>query len=245
MNVQSTPDNHRAPRAGSSGDAESVVDRAYTLVKAMLVSYEIKPGERVNEGELARILGLSRTPLREALNRLIAENLLRFTPGKGFYCRPLDVHETFQLYELRKAIETTSVRLAVLRATDAEIVELDNFLERTSPEVVGYTTAQRVDFDETFHMSVIAMAKNREMARVLANINDRIRFIRLIDMNRTEIHTTQNEHRRILEAIRTRNEFACIELLEKHIDRRLDQIAADLKEGYAQIYLTNAAPQTP
>jgi DNA-binding GntR family transcriptional regulator len=55
----------------------------------MSVSFELKPGERLNEGEPAKRLGVSRTPLREALNRLNTEGFLRFTPGKGFFCREL------------------------------------------------------------------------------------------------------------------------------------------------------------
>jgi DNA-binding GntR family transcriptional regulator len=69
--------------------ADSVVDRVYEQLKAMSVSFELKPGERLNEGKLAKRLGVSRTPLREALNRLNTEGFL----GKGFFCRELDAHE--------------------------------------------------------------------------------------------------------------------------------------------------------
>ncbi|WP_369721563.1 GntR family transcriptional regulator [Bradyrhizobium sp. LLZ17] len=95
--------------------SDSIVDRVYEQLKAMAVSYEFKPGERLNEGELAKRLGVSRTPLREALNRLNTEGFLRFTPGKGFFCRELDAHEIFDLYELRKSIEVASIRLAIKR----------------------------------------------------------------------------------------------------------------------------------
>src|SRR3546814_20748850 len=87
----------------------------------MAVSYLFKPGERINEGALARRLGVSRTPLREALNRLNTEGLLNALPGKGFFCRDLDVREIFSLYEMRKVIEAGSARLAVVRARDAAI----------------------------------------------------------------------------------------------------------------------------
>src|ERR1700745_1890608 len=90
--------------------SDSIVDRVYEQLKAMAVSYESKRGERLNEGELAKRLGVSRTPLREALNRLNTEGFLRFTPGKGFFCRELDAHEIFHLYELRKSIEVSCVR---------------------------------------------------------------------------------------------------------------------------------------
>lgn len=72
---------------------ESVVDRVYEQLKAMAVRYEFKPGERLNELEVARRLGVSRTPLREALNCLNTEGFLRLAPGKGFFCRDLSARD--------------------------------------------------------------------------------------------------------------------------------------------------------
>src|ERR1700745_3877723 len=113
--------------------SDSIVDRVYEQLKAMAGSYELKPGERLNEGELAKRLGVSRTPLREALNRLNTEGFLRFAPGRGFCCRQLDAHEIFDLYELRKSIEVASIRLALKRAKDEDIDALLAFLEATGP----------------------------------------------------------------------------------------------------------------
>ena len=65
---------------------DSTVDKLYDQLASMAIGYAFKPGERLNEVALARQLGVSRTPLREALNRLVVEKLLRFLPGKGFFC---------------------------------------------------------------------------------------------------------------------------------------------------------------
>lgn len=220
--------------------SDRVGDRAYAALKAMLMAYALKPGERINEVELSRRIGVSRTPLREALNQLRAESLLRFAPGKGYFCRDLDVHETFHLYELRKALETAAVRLAVQRARNEDIDALEVFLNSTGPDAGSYTPQQQVEFDEAFHMSLLSMCENAEMLRVLANINDRIRFVRLIDIGRTQRHDTQREHLEVVKSLRVRDEAACVALLEQHIDRRLDQITADLKQGFVQIYMPHA-----
>lgn len=227
------------PLAGDAA-SERMADRAYVELKAMLMDYALKPGERINEVELSRRIGVSRTPLREALNRLNAESLLRFAPGRGYFCRDLDVHETFHLYELRKALETAAVRLAVQRARDEDIDALEAFLHRTGPDAGDFTPEQQVEFDEAFHMTLLGMSGNAEMLRVLANINDRIRFVRLIDIGRTQRRQTQREHLEAVQALRARGEDACVALLEKHIDRRLDQITADLKQGFVQIYMPHA-----
>lgn len=226
-----------APRNVAAAEPDSVVERVYERVRAMAIAYELKPGERVNEVEVARRLGASRTPLREALNRLSAEGLLRFTPGKGYFCRDLDVEEVFQLYELRKSIEIAAVRLAVARARDEDIDALLAFLAKTGPDPGARSTVELVHLDEAFHERLVAMSGNLQMLRVLANVNARIRFVRWIDMDRRDRRKTQSEHRDVLRALRRRDADACIALLEKHIDRRVDDITAALKEGYAQIYM--------
>jgi DNA-binding GntR family transcriptional regulator len=217
--------------------SDSVVDRVYEKLKAMAVSYELKPGERLNEGELAKRLGVSRTPLREALNRLNTEGFLRFMPGKGFFCRDLDAHEIFDLYELRKSIEVAAVRFAVKRARDEDIDSLLAFLDATGPDPGERSSVELVKLDETFHERLIAMSENTEMLRVLRNVNARIRFVRWIDMNRINRAATQTEHRAVLTALKARDEKMCVAVLEGHIDRRLDTITSAIKEGYAQIYM--------
>jgi DNA-binding GntR family transcriptional regulator len=220
--------------------SDSVVDRVYEQLKTMSVSYELKPGERLNEGELAKRLGVSRTPLREALNRLNTEGFLRFTPGKGFFCRELDAHEIFDLYELRKSIEVASVRLAVKRAKDEEIDALLAFLDATGPDPGERSSIELVELDESFHERLMAMSANAEMLRVLRNVNARIRFVRWIDMDRINRANTQAEHRAVLHALKGRDEGTCVYVLERHIDRRLDTITSAIKEGYAQIYMPSA-----
>ena len=71
----------------------NVVAKAYKGLRDKAISFEFKPGERINESALTRELGISRTPLREALNRLVAEGFLRSSPGEGFYCRKLQTRD--------------------------------------------------------------------------------------------------------------------------------------------------------
>jgi uncharacterized protein (TIGR02421 family) len=95
----------------------------------MAMTYQFKPGERINEVALARRLEVSRTPLREALNRLAAEGFLTMVPNRGFVGRMLDATEIYQLYEFRCEIEETIIRLACERATEEELLDLEHFVE--------------------------------------------------------------------------------------------------------------------
>jgi len=220
--------------------SDSTVEKVYARIRDMAIGYDFKPGERLNEVALAKSLGVSRTPLREALNRLSIEELLRFVPGKGFFCRDLDVSEVFELYELRKSLEVAALRLAMQRARDADIHAALMFLEATGPEAGELSVSQMLEFDEAFHERLMAMAGNAEMLRVLRNVNARIRFVRWIDLGRRDRPASQHEHHGVLDALLARDEAAGIALLEKHIDRRMDQITSAIREGYAHIYMEGA-----
>lgn len=233
-----TPDNKDSRTVATANPtSDSVVEQVYDKLKQMSVGYDFKPGERLNEGVLASALGVSRTPLREALTRLTTEGLLRFSPGKGFFCRDLDVQEVFSLYEMRKIVETEALRLSLERAREEDIDALIAFLDSTGPEPGERSVEELVRLDETFHESLMAMSGNTEMLRVLKNINARIRFVRWIDMERCDRTHSQSEHRNILLGLKARDAQQCIPILSKHINRRYDEISSALKEGYAQIYM--------
>ncbi|WP_454691803.1 GntR family transcriptional regulator [Achromobacter aloeverae] len=222
----------------SAAASDSTVDRAYDQVKVMAVSYRFKPGERINEPALARHLGISRTPLREALNRLNTEGLLTSSPGKGFFCRELDAREIYSLYEMRKIIETGAARLAVARADDAEIAALADFLERARPGSSSLSTMALAELDETFHQRLMALSGNAEMLQVLRNINERIRFVRWIDIEQADKRRgVPHDHDAVVAALRARDADLCASVLEKHIDRRQEQISAYIREAYAKIYV--------
>lgn len=226
-----------------SATSDSIVEKVYLRIRDMAIDYDFKPGERLNEVALSKELGVSRTPLREALNRLSIEGLLRFTPGKGFFCRDLEVQEIFELYELRKSLEVAALRLSIQRATDAQIQETLTFLEATGPEAGERSVAELVTLDEAFHERLMAMAGNAEMLRVLKNVNARIRFVRWIDMGRGDRPASQREHHLLLEALLARDEAGGVAILEQHIARRMDQITSAIREGYAHIYMPEAKRQ--
>lgn len=221
----------------ASPDVRGTVDRVYEQLKNLAISYAIKPGSRLNEGEVARRFGVSRTPVREALNRLTANGFLSFTPSQGFFRKPFDATEVFDLYEMRQAIEVSSARLAATRASDEALREVDEFLAISA----GCSDAPQVDrlvrFDEQFHERIVRLSGNREMLTCLLNINDRIRFFRWVDMESGRRRNTQEEHRNVLLALQARDGEAAAATMHTHIARRRDQIVAQVREGYARIYL--------
>jgi DNA-binding GntR family transcriptional regulator len=214
---------------------ESVAQSVYDRLRDLCISFELLPGNRINELELSERLGVSRTPLREGLNKLVSEGFLTVTPGKGFFRRPLDAQEIFDLFELRQNIEIAAAPLAILRASNEAIGRIRDFVEVSRADVPSRTIADLVELDESFHEQLMQLTGNAEMLRVLKNVNARIRFVRWIDMENKRA-TTQGEHIAIIEAIGRRDLEEATRLLGSHIEKRVDQIAAAIREGYARIY---------
>lgn len=224
-----------------SRDAVSLAERAYEQLKAMTVTYQFRPGERLAELDLAKRLKVSRTPIREALNRLVTEGFLTFTPNRGFQCRPLDAKEIFDLYEVRRALEAASVRLAVERASDDDLADLARFVKRSRGVPESASVMDLVRLDEEFHERIAVLSGNAELLRILQNINARIRFCRWIDMENGRRAKTQNEHAHVLDLLVARDAEGCAKAINAHIARRLDQIVEVIREGFARIYMGSYA----
>ena len=208
----------------------------YTLLRDMAISYQFKPGERLSESELADRLGVSRTPVREALSRLVTDGFL-VPASRGYMRRTLEVKESLDLYEARVAIERACVRWAIERATTEQLDEAQAYLVQSQQVPADAATAQLVDLDEGFHLRLADMADNAELRRMLVSLNERIRFIRWLDMESVGRTSTQHEHLAILESIRARDLDASERLMAAHIGLRREQIVDAIARGLARIYL--------
>lgn len=228
------------------GSQQSSVDLAYARLHQMAVNFEFKPEERLNESALAVELGASRTPLREALNRLVAEGLLTFKNGRGFFCRSLNPARIQELYEARAAIETEALIRAIERASDQEIQAVLDYLDETE---TTYDTCENLPdllkMDEGFHMRVAELSNNGELLRLLKNINGRIRYVRLVNLQLIRSNpkgTVQEDaklsaHRTIIEAVARRDTDAAVSALRKHIERRREETTDAVRIAYSQLYV--------
>jgi DNA-binding GntR family transcriptional regulator len=216
----------------------SRVDRVYEEMKARLINYHFRLGERLNEVELAKQFDVSRTPLREVFNRLTAEGWLLFVPNKGFFCQTLEPQTIIDLYEVRRSLEEMSLSLAIERATDEQIAEMAKygldmcFVSEDSP------TERLVNLDEEFHQKIADLSNNTELSRSIRTINERLHFVRWVALDKRERRlATYEEHLRILDAIRTRNIEAGMALMREHVTRHREEIINIVKESIARLYV--------
>ena len=215
-------------------------DRLYERVKAMAVTFHFPPGDRINEVELARQLGSSRTPLREALNRVASEGLLCAVPNRGFHARPLHAGEVLALYEYRNVVEVAAIRFACERASDEGIAALSAFARAGVPTSGGETQAVRqLRFDESFHERIAALSGNAEILRSVTSLNERIRFVRWIGLCKGSQSSLPEGHCAILEGLERRDAEAAVAQMQAHVGERLARIAELVRESHAEIRTGN------
>jgi len=217
--------------------SETRVEDIYGRLKQMAVGFRLRPGDRLNEGALSREMGVSRTPLREALNRLVAEKLVDFRPGAGFFCRELDARTIFDLYELRQVIECAAARAACARASDADLHDLGEALHATGIEVAGLTIAEACARDEDFHIGIARLGGNAVLVATLKRINERIRYIRWVRLSLGALRTSKSEHVRIMQALAARDADLAATVMGAHIAKRMDQITDAVRHGISSIYM--------
>jgi DNA-binding GntR family transcriptional regulator len=197
----------------------TLADQAYALVKQAIFDFELMPGDRFSEAELSQATGVSRTPLRQALQQLQREGFVQVFPKSGWQVAPLDFDQFDQLYDLRVLLECHAARrlcqieqrpqLAAL--ADVWLVALD---ERSmDPDEVR-------QLDESFHNELVRASGNAEMARVHQEITERIRIVRRLDFTkRPRVAATYDEHARILRALTRRRADEATRLLAVHIEQ--------------------------
>jgi len=218
---------------------QSNVDRVYIQLKRLAANFEFKPEARINETALSSQLGTSRTPLREALNRLVSEGFLTFQNGRGFFCRPLSPSLVLDLYEARVAVEVEAVRLANERASDAELQDFIRELESNVADSNATGPAVFLEQDEAFHIGIARLSKNAELLRMLENLNQRVRYIRLIYLQgrRPPASVIPPAHRQVLDALLARDVDTAAMAMRKHIERRREDAADAVRIAYSQLYV--------
>jgi len=216
----------------------SSVHRIYHQLKRMAINYTFRPKEPLNEVELAASLGVSRTPLREVLNRLVAEGLLDFIPRRGFLGRSLDTQMIYDLYEMRCGLEVISTKLATERATDEDLTALTHFWNTASKKFETDTATEFVRSDEQFHEQIAALSRNQEILHTLQSINARIHFVRQIFMeDPSQRQHTCEHHQAILAALKQRSADQAANCMYSHVIIRREQVVDVIKEGIARLYM--------
>jgi DNA-binding GntR family transcriptional regulator len=200
---------------------QNLADTVYEQLKSELFEFQLLPGDRFTEAEVADRTGASRTPVRQALYRLEREGFLDVNFRNGWEVRPLDFDQLDALYELRILLERTSIqRMKELSANELNLILLPlEAIWQVSPAERSNDPLQVAMWDEQFHCSLVAASKNTEFARVHMEVTEKIRIVRRLDFTqRSRIAATYKEHASMIDGLRKGAFCATADQLATHIE---------------------------
>ncbi|WOB09365.1 GntR family transcriptional regulator [Piscinibacter gummiphilus] len=191
---------------------------AYRRLKAAIFDFVLLPGDGFTESDMAERLGMSRTPVREALFRLELEGYVKVAFRSGWSVAPFDFRKLEELYDLRVMLECAAVDRLCTQDPMPDLGLLKAIW--LVPEKERKTdTTEVASLDEAFHTTLVSAAGNLQMARVHAEVTDGIRIVRRLDFTQPpRVAATYDEHAKILRAILARRADPAKLMLRTHIE---------------------------
>jgi len=179
----------------------------------------LKPGERIMEIQLAEELGVSRTPVREAIRKLELEGYVIMMPRRGTYVATMSIRDINEIFEIRSSLESLSNGLAAERITDEELEHLQRLLVIISGYIAENNIDKIVETDIEFHDVIYHAARNSRLVGVISNLRDQLTRFRTLSMSYPgRLEATMEEHRAIVEAISRGDVKAARKAAEHHME---------------------------
>lgn len=202
-------------------DRSSFSDKVYSAILELLINLRFKPGEKISEESVAALLGVSRTPVREALRRLAADGLVDIFPRRGVYAKEITARDILELYEIRMCLEIQAARQTIGAVPEDHINFVNNLIEEClSKEGVAFIEAE-IRLDREIHRTINSFCGNDRLRSMLEKIDHLAKFMRVVHANKEEVvRDNFREHVNIWKALAGNNEPEMVRLLTEHLTNR-------------------------
>ena len=196
-------------------------DVVFNTLREAILKGELKPGERLMELQLAAKLGVSRTPIREAIRMLQQEGLAVTIPRRGAEVAAMTEKDMEDVLQVREALEILSVQLASEKITKEQIAELEERLKAFEQAVETAEVKQIAQSDIDFHDLIYTAAENPRLVVLLNNLREQIYRYRVEYLKDEKNYPRLiEEHRQIMQGLKERNEQYVVEMTKKHMDNQ-------------------------
>lgn len=205
-------------------------DVVFNTLRQAILRGELQPGERLLEIHLANKLGVSRTPIREAIRKLELEGLVLMIPRKGAVVAEITEKSLRDVLEVRRALEELVVKLACDKIQDEEIEELKAAAKEFEKALGTGDVTVYAEADVKFHDIIYRTTDNQRLIQLLYNLREQMYRYRVEYLKREEVHETLlTEHQHIIEMIEKRDEKRAVDAVCAHIDNQVITVADTIR----------------
>lgn len=207
-------------------------DVVFNTLRQAILRGELKPGERLMEIQLANKLGVSRTPIREAIRKLELEGLVLMIPRKGAEVAQITEKSLRDVLEVRRALEELAVQLACKRMTPEGLEALKKAEEEFEAVLLSDDITVVAEADVAFHDNIYQATDNQRLIQLLNNLREQMYRYRVEYLKRKECHPQLlAEHRNIIQAIENSDLETAMKITCQHIDNQVETVSVILREG--------------
>lgn len=189
------------------------------FIKQQIIEGHMNPGDRIVETKLAKELGISQTPVREAIRQLSGEGILIIVPNKGPMVRTLDMKDIFEIYTLRSVLEGLAIRHAAHRASDEAIQRIRDLYDKMKDKLTDDSVTSLLPASLEIHQSIIYLSEHNRLIRSYESISFQIALINRILGNKSTKQKEVDQHWELVDAMIKRDPDYAEIVMKKHIYR--------------------------
>lgn len=199
-------------------------------IREAIINGSLKPRERLMEIQMAEELGVSRTPIREALRKLELEGFIVMVPRKGAYVADISIKDIADVFEIRASLEGLAAALAAERITDEELEFMERCLVVKAEAIAKADFDKLVDIDTKFHESIYKASRNERLWAIINNLREQIQRLRMTSLSVPgRMAQSLKEHRAIVEAIQSRDINLARQVAQEHIENAENVMMESIK----------------
>lgn len=211
-------------------DKQSISQDLVDHIKQMILNGELNMGDRIVETRVAKDLGISQTPVREAIRQLCGEGILIVVPNKGPMVRTFDLKDVYEIYSLRSVTEGMAIRLATFNAADEDIESLKQFYEEMRRKVDDSTVDTLLSDSLHIHQTIMKLSNHSRLIETYDSIAFQISMVNRILGNESTKRKEVEQHQELVEALASRDPEHAEKTMRRHIYRSYGEYV-QLQEG--------------
>jgi DNA-binding GntR family transcriptional regulator len=208
----------------------SLVNQAYRELKRTILAHKVPLAGKLNESELAMALGISRTPVREAINRLEKDGLVEIFPQRGAFVVKFSEKDMFELFLIRENLEGLAAYLAAEKMDQSDLAKLESCIGGFKEPFSKKDIQRYAREDFKFHHTIVMLSDAQRLIKLISSLYDHIRIFRLTTMGlSTRMKTSLAEHGHIIEALRGKDPEESERKMRQHIRHVRDGVMSHIK----------------